>query len=123
MQYLAGDKDFPTKTLITDKPGAKAAPKFSSGRPALIVSSTSWTEDEDFSILLEAAKLYDSEASGGKKLPSLVFVITGHGPMKDYYTEEIRKIAWKRVRIHTAWLEASDYPLLLGKGMTRIRGV
>ncbi|KAJ3052463.1 mannosyltransferase [Rhizophlyctis rosea] len=114
IQYLAGDKNFPTKSLITNKPGAKAAPVFKSDRPALIISSTSWTEDEDFSILLEAAKLYDAEAAGGKKLPELVFVITGQGPMKEHYTEEIRKVAWKRVRIHTAWLEASDYQLLLG---------
>ena len=30
-------------------------------RPGILVSSTSWTEDEDFSILLEALKAYESK--------------------------------------------------------------
>ncbi|XP_030433742.1 chitobiosyldiphosphodolichol beta-mannosyltransferase isoform X3 [Gopherus evgoodei] len=46
-------------------------------RPALLISSTSWTEDEDFSILLKALEDYEEYVNDGIKLPSLVCVITG----------------------------------------------
>lgn len=104
-------------------------------RPALIVSSTSWTSDEDFGILLEAAVMYDrrvaailneddstdkevlwKEMHQGKKYlyPRLLFVITGKGPDKEKYEQKIRKLNLKRVAFRTMWLSAEDYPLLLG---------
>uniref|UniRef100_A0A8C4T0W5 ALG1 chitobiosyldiphosphodolichol beta-mannosyltransferase n=1 Tax=Erpetoichthys calabaricus TaxID=27687 RepID=A0A8C4T0W5_ERPCA len=46
-------------------------------RPALLISSTSWTEDEDFSVLLEALEEYEDFIKEGAKLPDLVCVITG----------------------------------------------
>ncbi|XP_073884921.1 chitobiosyldiphosphodolichol beta-mannosyltransferase isoform X2 [Macaca fascicularis] len=46
-------------------------------RPALLISSTSWTEDEDFSILLAALEKFEQLILDGHKLPSLVCVITG----------------------------------------------
>ncbi|XP_072871264.1 chitobiosyldiphosphodolichol beta-mannosyltransferase isoform X2 [Chlorocebus sabaeus] len=45
-------------------------------RPALLVSSTSWTEDEDFSILLAALEKFEQLILDGHNLPSLVCVIT-----------------------------------------------
>jgi beta-1,4-mannosyltransferase len=81
-------------------------------RPKLIVSSTSWTEDEDFSILLEAIELYEAAAKPSD--PKLLFVITGNGPQKKYYQEKIKKMTLNKTRIVTAWLETGDYPLLLG---------
>ncbi|KAH9688341.1 UDP-glycosyltransferase TURAN [Citrus sinensis] len=104
-------------------------------RPALVVSSTSWTPDEDFGILLEAALMYDrrvaailneddstndeaflKEISDGKQYlyPRLLFIITGKGPDKERYEEKIRRLRLKRVAFRTMWLSAEDYPLLLG---------
>ncbi|XP_075574841.1 chitobiosyldiphosphodolichol beta-mannosyltransferase [Pelecanus crispus] len=84
------------------------------GRPALLISSTSWTEDEDFSVLLKALEDYEQYINEGVKLPSLVCVITGKGPLKDYYNRLINKLHFKHIQICTPWLEAEDYPLLLG---------
>ncbi|XP_029996004.1 chitobiosyldiphosphodolichol beta-mannosyltransferase-like [Sphaeramia orbicularis] len=83
-------------------------------RPALLISSTSWTEDEDFSILLKALKEYEAVVKGGAPLPSLVCVITGKGPQKEHYRKLIDSLRFQHVQICTPWLEAQDYPVLLG---------
>ncbi|XP_051244609.1 chitobiosyldiphosphodolichol beta-mannosyltransferase [Dicentrarchus labrax] len=83
-------------------------------RPALLLSSTSWTEDEDFSVLLTALEEYEGFIKGGASLPSLVCVITGKGPQKDHYRKLIDSLHLEHVKICTPWLEAEDYPVLLG---------
>ncbi|XP_039347926.1 chitobiosyldiphosphodolichol beta-mannosyltransferase isoform X2 [Mauremys reevesii] len=50
-------------------------------RPALLISSTSWT---------------------------------GKGPLKKHYNRLIDKMHFKHIQICTPWLEAEDYPVLLG---------
>ena len=40
--------------------------------------------------------------------------ITGKGPEKEYYLKKISEINFKNVSIFTPWLEADDYPKLLG---------
>ena len=92
-------------------------------RPTLLVSSTSWTADEDFGVLLDALSTLDERLirdAGDKKGvngsvgPAVVAVITGKGPMKSYYEAEMRTRGLQRVAICTMWLEPSDYPALLG---------
>lgn len=86
----------------------KGTPVMKSDRPVLLVSSTSWTEDEDFSILLRALQLYDKRTG-----PPIVCVITGKGPLKEFYRLLIREFDWHRVEFVLIWLQAVDYPLLL----------
>lgn len=83
-------------------------------RPALVISSTSWTEDEDFSILLRALDLYEKSALDSPALfPRLIVVITGKGPLKEYYLNEAKNFSWQYVQIETVWLDPADYPRLL----------
>lgn len=85
----------------------------------LLVSSTSWTADEDFGVLLDALCTYSATAtSSGLHLPELVVVITGKGPQKQYYLEKIKDLrdsnVLQMVTIYTDWLSFEDYALLLG---------
>ncbi|XP_022165464.1 chitobiosyldiphosphodolichol beta-mannosyltransferase-like [Myzus persicae] len=84
--------------------------RLKSNRPSLLVSSTSWTPDEDFSILLKALQKYDESDD---IYPKLICVITGRGPLKCHYQHMILNLKWKKVSIITPWLENNDYPLLL----------
>lgn len=76
----------------------------------LLVSSTSWTPDEDFQILLDALVAYDAH-SGIK--PRLFVVITGKGPLQRHYLGLIEGLSLTSVAIRCAWLRAEDYPKLL----------
>ncbi|XP_068155390.1 chitobiosyldiphosphodolichol beta-mannosyltransferase [Drosophila tropicalis] len=83
-------------------------------RQAILVSSTSWTPDEDFSILFKALKAYEESAVAEPlKYTSLLVVITGKGPQKSHYEEKIAELQWKKVTIVTPWLEIEDYPKVL----------
>jgi beta-1,4-mannosyltransferase len=83
-------------------------------RPAVLISSTSWTADEDFGILLNALVLLDKKVCDLVQFPNVLVIVTGKGPQKQMYLKKIRQLALKRIRIATMWLEASDYPLILG---------
>lgn len=89
-------------------------------RTALLVSSTSWTADEDFGLLLEALVIYNDRAASmkgvDKGLPRILVMITGKGPLRDVYMEKIQRLqrSWDFVRCISAWLDTPDYPLLLG---------
>lgn len=130
-EYLKNDWEIEAATLY-DKPGPTMLPSISEvekndlfhrlsqsygelerfdSSTAVLISSTSWTEDEDFSILLEALKEYDT--SNSEDLPFLICIITGKGPLKNYYQNVIKESIWNRVLIVTPWLEAEDYPRLL----------
>jgi beta-1,4-mannosyltransferase len=84
----------------------------------LLVSATSWTADEDFSILLEALTAYSAKATSKTQLPKIIAIITGKGPLKEDYLSKIKTLNQEKkllnVIIRTAWLTPEDYALLLG---------
>ncbi|XP_018325390.1 chitobiosyldiphosphodolichol beta-mannosyltransferase [Agrilus planipennis] len=87
--------------------------KQNSKRPGLIISSTSWTEDEDFSVLFSALQSYENSCNENSNLPTLVCIITGKGPLKAFYKNKIATNNFKKVTFIMPWLEFQDYSLML----------
>ena len=74
-----------------------------------IVSSTSWTIDEDFSIVLDAMDQINQTNH------KIFLVITGKGPLKYFYKSQISQKNWKNIRVEMPWLEIEDYPAVLSQ--------
>lgn len=88
------------------------------GDMGLLVSSTSWTPDEDFSILLSALQSYSEELTLGKlPVKPLLVMVTGKGPQKETYLKKIASLREKgelnNITILTPWLTAQNYANLL----------
>lgn len=84
----------------------------------MVVSSTSWTPDEDFTLLLYALDMYQVAKTKDQTLPRLLVIITGRGPLRAAFEAEVARRenahAWPDVCVRCAFLSAKDYPLLLG---------
>lgn len=75
-------------------------------------------------MLLYALRVYEKRAkrlpeTGLNTLPKVLMIVTGKGPLRDAYMEKVTKLQmdeqWESVRCVSLWLEAADYPLLLGE--------
>ncbi|MGH7786463.1 MAG: glycosyltransferase family protein, partial [Candidatus Binatia bacterium] len=80
-------------------------------RPVLIVSPSSWTADEDFDLLLDAAARIEARAAPGDA-PWLM-LLTGAGAWREHYERRIAARAAGRVHLRTRWLAPADYPAVL----------
>ena len=85
-------------------------------RPALIVSPTSWTADEDFRMLVDAAVRWDERvrAERDASFPPLAIVVTGDGPLRTEYERRFAALRLERVYLRTLWLAPAEYPRFLG---------
>jgi beta-1,4-mannosyltransferase len=100
-----------------------------SGQTRLLVSSTSWTPDEDFEVLLQGLVSYatlresqllsssSSAAAAAAHLPAIHAIITGRGPLLPHYLARISTLRsagrLPGVSILNAWLTPADYAGLL----------
>ncbi|KAK5071988.1 mannosyltransferase [Lithohypha guttulata] len=104
--------------LVQQALTAGEASEILQGKTRLVVSSTSWTPDEDFSVLLEALCKYSASAiSDSPQLPELLVIITGKGPLRDRYLQKIKSLEASQdlemITVKTDWLSFEQYASLL----------
>ncbi|EGV65737.1 mannosyltransferase [Yamadazyma tenuis] len=77
----------------------------------ILISSTSFTPDEDFNVLLNALKLYDDDAESTQKL---LMIVTGKGPLKNPFLRTVEDLKFSsKVVVQSVWLLIEDYPLII----------
>ncbi|SCU82097.1 LADA_0C02982g1_1 [Lachancea dasiensis] len=80
----------------------------------ILVTSTSFTPDEDLSLLIGALKIYEnSYQKFDHDIPKILCFITGKGPLKQHFMEVVKTEKWERVHIEFLWLSTEEYPKLL----------
>jgi beta-1,4-mannosyltransferase len=84
-----------------------------------IVCPTSWTEDEDFDVAIEAVlRLEDRirgwEASAARRFPDLVILVTGDGARRSEFERRFAGLPARRIQLRARWLEPEDYPRVVG---------
>lgn len=112
------DKQSRQKAIRSLPETASAGSRLQSENFEVLVSSTSWTADEDFSLLIDALCQYSNLATTTKpSLPPIMAIITGKGPQRKMYLKKISDLEsaghLKKVSIHTAWLSTENYAKLL----------
>lgn len=118
-EYLSTCQTAFENILSSNDAGVEGGLTLCNNRAKIVVSATSWTEDEDFSVLLEALQQLDLIllASSSAENERVLVVVTGKGPLKAAFEACVRDLTARgllqRVAVKTAWLSSEDYSLLL----------
>lgn len=135
--WLESRFQVPTPTVLYDRPASVFAPIERSERErfkqalfgrlgvrlgvnALIVCPTSWTEDEDFDLVVDAVNYLEDrirgwEAAGaGRRFTDLVILVTGDGARRTRFERLFAGLPARRVQLRTRWLEPEEYPRVVG---------
>jgi beta-1,4-mannosyltransferase len=91
-----------------------------SGAVGFIVCPTSWTEDEDFDLVIEMLPRLEERirgweaASVGRRFPDIVLLVTGDGARRSEFERRFAGLPARRVQLRARWLEPDDYPRVVG---------
>ena len=85
-----------------------------------IVCPTSWTEDEDFDVVIEAVMRLEERIRGweagdaGRRFPDLVILVTGDGARRAEFERRFVGLPARRIQLRARFLEPEDYPRVVG---------
>src|SRR5207249_4460518 len=90
------------------------------GVVGFIVCPTSWTEDEDFDVIIEAVPRLEERIRGwetagaGRRFTDLVILVTGDGARRAEFERRFAGLPARRIQLRARWLEPEDYPKVVG---------
>jgi len=85
-----------------------------------VVCPTSWTEDEDFDLVIDAVRELEERIRGweaaapARRFPSLVILVTGDGARRAEFERRFAGLPARRIQLRARWLEPDDYPRVVG---------
>jgi beta-1,4-mannosyltransferase len=84
-----------------------------------IVCPTSWTEDEDFDVAIEAVvrleeRIRGWEAASRRRFTDLIILVTGDGARRAEFERRFAGLPARRIQLRARWLEPDDYPRVVG---------
>ena len=85
-----------------------------------IVCPTSWTEDEDFDVVIEAVMRLEERIRGWeagnstRRFPELVILVTGDGARRAEFERRFAGLPARRIQLRARFLEPEDYPRVVG---------
>jgi beta-1,4-mannosyltransferase len=84
------------------------------------VCPTSWTEDEDFDLIIDAVLQLEDRIRGwetagtARRFTDLVILVTGDGARRGQFERRFAGLPARRIQLRTRWLEPEDYPHIVG---------
>jgi beta-1,4-mannosyltransferase len=91
-----------------------------SGTAGFVICPSSWTEDEDFDVVIETVRRLEDrvrgwEAAGSnRRFPSLIILVTGDGARRAEFERRFAGLPARRIYLRTRWLEPEEYPRVVG---------
>jgi beta-1,4-mannosyltransferase len=85
-----------------------------------VVCPTSWTEDEDFDVVIEAVMHLEERVRGweagdsARRFPELVILVTGDGARRAEFERRFAGLPARRIQLRARFLEPEDYPRVVG---------